>query len=86
MDSRPASHEPQYDLSALAPLGWTIRRHAERRWWLYRETQAVADFGVLYTDEWWVLPDDEALPWAQTYNTAAEAVDALVKWWRVTRG
>ncbi len=87
MDSgRAARHEPQYDLSALAPVGWTIRRHGKRRWWLYRDTRAVADFGVLYTGEWWVLPNSETLPWARTYHTAAEAVDALVAWWRVTRG
>ncbi len=41
--------------------------------------------GILFSGEWWVCPDDEALPWAQTYRSAALAVEGLVAWWQVTR-
>lgn len=69
----------------LAPPGWVVRRHSERRWWLFRDQRAVAEFGVLASGEWWACPDGEALPWPTTYPTSAGAVAALTTWWTAHR-
>lgn len=76
--------DPHRDVGRLAPPGWVIRRHAERQWWVFRDQRAVAQVGVMSTGEWWVCPDGDPLPWGTTYSSAAEAVEALVRWWAHT--
>ncbi|HEV2088747.1 MAG TPA: hypothetical protein VGR21_10575 [Cryptosporangiaceae bacterium] len=86
MNERHWDRNPQRELDDVAlARGWFIRRHGDRRWRVYRHDQVIAELGVLYSGEWWVCPEDEALPWAQTYRSAAQAVEALVAWWQVTR-
>lgn len=80
--------EPEPNLSRLdvdSPPGWTIRRHGQRHWWLYRHQEVVAEIGVLSNGEWWVCPDGEALPWATSYRTPNDAVRALTGWWEYTQ-
>ncbi len=78
--------DPQLELDELVlPRGWAVRRHSERRWWVYRHDQVIAELGVLFSGDWWVCPNDEGLPWARTHRSAAAAVEELVAWWQATR-
>lgn len=79
--NEPLPSAPTPDVGRLAPPGWVIRRHSDRRWWVFRDQRWVAEFGVSASGEWWVCPDGEALPWATTYTNPAHAVSALTAWW-----
>ena len=67
--------------------GWHLSRRAERSWWVFRGARYVGEIGVLDaadTEEWWVRPDGDPLPWAGTHASLREAVDALASWWEGT--
>lgn len=87
MNAGRAGCEPEPDLAWLdvePPAGWSVRRHSQRRWWVYRHQDVVAEIGVFFTGEWWAWPGGEALPWAASYRTPSEAVGALTDWWEHT--
>jgi hypothetical protein len=60
---------------------WRVRPEGRNRWSLRRDGQPVAVLGVLGTEEWWVTPVGEGLPWAETYASRGAAVRAVVTWW-----
>lgn len=60
---------------------WRIRPEGRNRWLLLRDGQPVAVLGMLGTAEWWVAPEGEGLPWAETYGSRGAAVRAVVTWW-----
>ncbi|HEV2087398.1 MAG TPA: hypothetical protein VGR21_03690 [Cryptosporangiaceae bacterium] len=61
------------------PRGWSVSRRSERQWWVFRGPDFVSELGVLGTGEWWLCPQGEILPLAQSYPTAAAAIDALME-------
>lgn len=77
--------DPWTQLGRLAPPGWVVRRHAPRRWWVFRDQRFVAELGVLATgDQWWICPDGDPLPWARTHSTPQAAIEAFTTWWAAT--
>jgi hypothetical protein len=60
---------------------WWVRPEGRNRWWLFRADRWIAELGVLSTGEWWICPDGEVLPWAETYGSRGAAVRAVVTWW-----